>query len=442
MSSLFFGNRHGIIGMSGTRLRTITLFAFLALFLLIAPRSAMVVLTALGLIALFAQKFRVPAPENWLSTDRLSLVLLVFSAYLLINASWSLDPRTAFMKAIYFFIVVTILHVFLHWIAKAERDALQIALLGVLIGVSVGSLYLLIELVTEQSIRRWVYTTFPLLRPSGSKHLKMLNDVVVQIAPYQLNRNIANLMLFYWPLAILLSLRFSGLRLALAIAGSAALWAFIAFNSYHETSSIALTASLVIFLICRAWPMIGQRLMMGLWCASVCLVIPAALLAHKADLHQWDWLPITARARIILWDVTAERIFQTPILGVGIRSTRVLLAQDPNKTIVLDGQVYPRSTGRHAHNIFLQTWYELGAVGAAFLLMIGVFVLGSLSRLSEALRPFAYAAFTLMSVLAAFSWGMWQTWYVSSLAACMIFLAMALAYAGRILGANAEANQS
>lgn len=442
MSSRSFGNWHEIVGMSVLYLRTVIVFALLAMFLLITPRLAMGVLIGLGVVALYAQYFRVPAPEKWLSTDRLSWVLLVFSAYLLVNASWSLDPHIAYLKAAYFFFVIAVLHLSFHWIATEERDVLRIALLGVLIGVSVAILHLLVELVTEQSIKRWVYTTFSTLRPFESKHLTMQNGVVVHIGPYDLNRNIANLMLLYWPLAILLSLRFSGMRLALAIAGLAALWALIALSSYHETSSIALASSLVIFLICRAWPLIGQRVLIAFWCASVLLVVPAADLAHKAKLYQADWLPKTARARIILWDATAQRIFQTPILGVGIRSTRVLLAQDPNKNTVLDGQNYPRSTGRHAHNVYLQTWYELGAVGAVFLLIIGLLILRSFSRISEALRPFACAAFTLISVLAAFSWGIWQTWYVSSLAASIIFLAIALAYAGRILSKNSEANRS
>jgi len=442
MSSRAFGNWNEIVGMSVLRLRTVVVFAILVMFLLITPRGAMGVLIGLGVVALYAQYFRVPAPENWLSTGRLSWVLLAFSAYLLVNASWSLDPHIAYMKAVYFFIVVAVLHLSFHWIATEERDVLRFALQGVLIGVSVAIIYLLIELVTEQAIKRWVYTTFSAIRPSESKHLTMQNGVIVHIGPYDLNRNIANLMLLYWPLAILLSLRFSGMRLALAIAGSAALWALIAFSSYHETSFIALVASFAIFLICRAWPLIGQRVLIAFWCASVVLVVPAAMLAHQAKLYQADWLPITARARIVLWDVTAERVLETPILGIGIRSTQGLHAQDLNKTTAPDGQIYPRSTGRHAHNIYLQTWYELGAVGAVFLLMIGLLILRSLSRISEVLRPFACAAFTLMSVLAAFSWGMWQTWYVSSLAASMIFLAMALAYAGRILSENSEANRS
>lgn len=433
MSSLSHDRNRRLGWVSRSGVRIAFLFAVLVFLLPILPRMAMGVLIVLGIVALSAQKFRVSVPENWLSSDSLSLVLLAFSAYLLINASWSLDLRAAYMKAIYFVIVLVILHVAMRWIAEADRDVLQIAVAGVAIGAAVASSYLLIEIVTEQGLKRWAYTMFPAIRPSGDKHVDVLNGVVTSVGAYHINRNIANLMLLFWPLALLLLARLSALKLALAISALAGLWALISLSSYHETSAIAFLVSLLVFLVFRISQAMGRWCVMAAWCASVVLVVPAAILAHQAGLHHAEWLPSTARARIILWDVTAREVIKAPILGVGIRSTRVLDAQNPNRNIWHDGEAYPRRTGRHAHNIYLQTWYELGAVGAAFLLIIGLLVLRKLSRLAAPLQPFAFSASALIFVLAAFSWGMWQSWYVSSLATGMILLAMALAYAGKSL---------
>jgi hypothetical protein len=47
-----------------------------------------------------------------------------------------------------------------------------------------------------------------------------------------------------------------------------------------------------------------------------------------------------------------------------------------------EGFVY---TGRHAHDLFLQTWYELGVVGA---LLMAIAVALSISRLPFEAQPF------------------------------------------------------
>ena len=71
-----------------------------------------------------------------------------------------------------------------------------------------------------------------------------------------------------------------------------------------------------------------------------------------------------------------------------------------------EGRVLVWKTGPHSHNEFLQTWYELGAVGVILLLAAGCAVIGYIGRLPPAnLRPFMLAQFAVFFVMAAFSWG-------------------------------------
>lgn len=301
---------------------------------------------------------------------------------------------------------------------------------GVAVGAALASVYLLTELATAQALKRLAYNVLPVIRPSSDKQIAVSNGMVTGVVSYALNRNIANLMLLFWPLVLLARERLSAGYFRLALTSLAALWALIALTSQHETSSIALLLSLAVFFCYRSWPTFGRWAVTCVLCASVILVIPAAAVAYQSGLYQADWLPTSGRARIILWDVTARKVLRTPFLGIGIRSTRVLDAQNPNRRTLPDGLVYPRRTGRHAHNVYLQTWYELGAVGAVFLLIVGLLVLRRLSRLSASLRPYAFSACTLICAIAAFSWGMWQSWFVSSIATGIIFLAMALRSAG------------
>ncbi len=47
-------------------------------------------------------------------------------------------------------------------------------------------------------------------------------------------------------------------------------------------------------------------------------MLPLDFAAYKADLHMARWLPDSARARIILWEYTAERTLEHPWLGIGV----------------------------------------------------------------------------------------------------------------------------
>jgi O-antigen ligase len=59
-----------------------------------------------------------------------------------------------------------------------------------------------------------------------------------------------------------------------------------------------------------------------------------------------------------------------PWLGIGVGSTPALeaargVAEQPK------GFVMSRTTGSHSHDLFLQTWYELGAVGVVLVAVAG-----------------------------------------------------------------------
>jgi O-antigen ligase len=74
---------------------------------------------------------------------------------------------------------------------------------------------------------------------------------------------------------------------------------------------------------------------------------------------------------------------------------------------------FETSIASHAHNSFLQTWFELGAVGALLLMMAGLGLLWQIRRLDPDLQPFAYAIFATAGPYLVASYGMWQIWYVA-----------------------------
>jgi O-antigen ligase len=61
--------------------------------------------------------------------------------------------------------------------------------------------------------------------------------------------------------------------------------------------------------------------------------------------------------------------------------------------------------------VYLQTWYELGLVGATLLLIAGVLCLRAISALPNAAYPFALATFAVCAAELATSWEIWQRWF-------------------------------
>ena len=164
-----------------------------------------------------------------------------------------------------------------------------------------------------------------------------------------------------------------------------------------------------------------------IWCAAFVLVIPASFVAYQSELHLANWLPNSARHRIILWQSTAEQTLAHPFLGIGVKSTPVLTKQQKAAAPAdqSDGFVAPRGTGHHAHNIFLHALYELGALGAVLFAIAGAAVVMLILYLPAAAQPFAAGTFAAFALVGAFAWGMWQTWFMCAVGLLPLYLRVA-----------------
>jgi O-antigen ligase len=147
--------------------------------------------------------------------------------------------------------------------------------------------------------------------------------------------------------------------------------------------------------------------------------VPLALAGHALGLHEAVWIQKTGKARIALWSVTAREAMKSPILGIGAASTKMIddrMKQESDVGPIGAGKATPESfenrTGRHAHNVYLQTWFELGLVGALMLLAMGLILVARLARLPAETAPYAAALLASGMVMAGLSWGFWQPWFV------------------------------
>jgi O-antigen ligase len=138
-----------------------------------------------------------------------------------------------------------------------------------------------------------------------------------------------------------------------------------------------------------------------------------------------SWLPSSARARVIIWQYTAERALEHPWIGIGVNSTPAVKAMMKGPEDRPEGFVFKRTTGQHAHDIFLQSWYEIGAIGVLLAAIAGALVALRIGLLPVFAQPYGAACFAVVLAIGAFAWSMWQTWFMSAIGLAPILLRMA-----------------
>ncbi|HEX9881534.1 MAG TPA: O-antigen ligase family protein [Hyphomicrobium sp.] len=344
-----------------------------------------------------------------------SLHLAAFLAYAFVSASWALEPATTISMTSLAILVAAGTLVLMQLVAEETRPNLLHMGEGIWIGLLVGLCYLFIELVSGQSIKLWVYNMLS-LHPSSLPHIEYYRwsgDKLTYISPEDLTRNMAPVALFLWPV-VMAAMGTLRRRSGLVVSGLTVLLAgVVILLAEHDTSKLAFVAGLSVFASAYVAARPTGRMVAVGWVIACLAVLPSALIVHRLDLHNAPWLPGSARHRIIIWNHTAEQVLNAPWLGVGARSTYLLGPRLEHEPITRPDEAFTRTLSAHSHSIYLQTWFELGLVGATLLTVLGLAILQAIRSLAGSLQPYAYATFVSAAVMAASSYGMWQIWFVS-----------------------------
>jgi O-antigen ligase len=350
--------------------------------------------------------------------------MVAIAVYLLVGAIWAAEPSAAIEN--FGLLLAAMLLVFAASRAIAALDAPRVsqAARAFAIGAFIGGLFVLFELLTDGAITRLFAYSLSWTRPEGIKQVDIVDGEVVKLNPAVFRQSVCLLTFHLWPALLAVSAIADRKRRTLWIGLLAAAIAAPVLFSDRMSSQLALVSSVGVFGLAYISRRAVVRLLAVLWCLGFVLILPAAFLAYKAELHLAPWIPESARARMIIWEFTAERTLERPLLGIGAGSTPALRirrdqAEQP------EGFVYPRTTGAHAHNIFLQTWYELGLLGVVLVAVAGVFLALRILLLPPGAQPFAAGAFTAVLVTLATSWSMWQVWLVCGIGLMLIYLLVA-----------------
>ncbi len=425
-------------GITDPSLGNLTVLCAAAMVLfLVAPRTSPGVLGLLALTLGLAGGFAGGLAAGLTAgvTGLVPRLLLLLALWGLISTAWAAERGEAvnksFLLAALVFVATWATNVV--WRVRPDVSG-QLGKVAV-IAFSAGLAYLLVEEISDHRIKRAVFTVLPFALP-GIKHFAEAPEGVI-VAGYISNRNMAAMVLALWPMLLIAWLGLGRQHRVIYIALLALVAAAMLSMSKHETSLIALVLSTTVLALCLVRPRIGLAAVAVGWILATMLVVPmASWAAHGARLHEAAWLPNSARHRIVLWAYTAEQVAQRPVHGVGAASTKRIDQMRGPKVDNFPGTKYQWRSGPHAHNVYLQTWYEIGVIGAALLCAAGLALVFSLARLPAAAMPIGAATFTAAATIAAFSWGMWQAWFLAIFAVAAVLMGLAARIAG---SAEAEA---
>jgi O-Antigen ligase len=348
--------------------------------------------------------------------------LYFLALYLFLNAIWAANQLFALGSAALFTAVILIVCASSRAVPQIPPILLRRAAFAFAAGTFLGTIYLLLELVTHMSIMRWALNSIDLLQ-RNAKHMQIVQGQVTKIKPSVLDRNVAIITFNLWSALLVLTKIETRHRLILAVMFFT-LTAAAIFTSEHDSSQVALLLSPLIFFSALFWPRLTVQGLATTWCLAFVLVLPAVLAAYKAELHTASWLPTSARHRVIIWEYTAERVPDHLWGGIGAASTPTL---KPKRDIQEkpSGFRFARSTGEHAHDLFLQAWYELGVAGVFLIAFAGAAVALAIYSLPIQAVAFVAATFFVCVAIEAFAWSIWQTWLMCAVGLLAIYVRVA-----------------
>lgn len=227
------------------------------------------------------------------------------------------------------------------------------------------------------------------------------------------SRGVAVLVLLLWPAVFVVAPPFAQVLFL------AAAFAVVATGKYAVALALVLAAAA--FLAVRKAPVLTLRLGRILAVALVLSVpligwvLPSAEQAGQAGLLN------SALHRVVIWQFTANRIADHPWRGWGMDASRSLPGADDETVVALvnshggsELRHYP-NLPLHPHNGALQIWLELGLPGALLLAVLLWWIGGRLLQTPPPRRGVCAAAVVAAFVIGGLSYGVWQSWWQSSL---------------------------
>ncbi len=285
---------------------------------------------------------------------------------------------------------------------RRSRDALPVMLPHLFIAINVFACGLII--FDGLSAYGLTYLLDPLRE--GEDNIRKLADAEMNIG-----HSVTVLLLFLGPVMALMMQRIKhGWAMALLYV-VLLLWAArLSGLAVGVLSALVVLAALILSVVV---PRFAFKLSVGV---AICAVLFAPLIGIlSASLPQaWvERLPLSWEHRVVMWDYTASKIWEMPLLGHGFDAVRSF---DATMTLgVVDNW---RIVSLHPHNAGLHIWVETGLIGVG-LSCVALYLIGArLLPLVERSTAFAMGVtglITAASIISSVTYGVWQDWWWASI---------------------------
>ncbi len=401
--------------------------AVVTLLCMVVPRVGPLVVAALAIAVGGAFLVREFLRNDWRKVLRTVLLRpeMAFPIWTLVACLWAVAPSAALAKAIFLLVLVAHVIVLARHTQDLDENLVADVSRGLLLGFVLGALYLFVEITLRDSIGRWVLTHFPFLDRGLAKHGKMSGGVVTSVSGAHMTRVSAVFCLLWCPavLAAVLYTKGAVKWLVIAVTAAVTLTVLAHQHSHSQTAELALFVGIVLLAVATLAPTVGRWIAGAAFTGVLFFIVPLSLAMFAAKLHENPDLFKSARARVVIWNYTAERVLENPVLGIGTNSTRYLdegrsqEAKAQQKNLVVAAQ-----TRAHPHNVYLQVWYELGIIGVLAFAVLGLSLLRRIEQLPKRTLAFAIGHFGVCSVVIASTYGLWQNWFQSSIVLSILLL--------------------
>lgn len=321
------------------------------------------------------------------------LVLLLWAA---VSASWGQNPGQGLRSALALAAIIVIGELLGRLLERLNTVDAELIAGWFCIGLAIGSIWLLCEIVSDFAFQRALFNHFPFMRPTVNNMLVIDNGRVVGVNSSHANWSVAGVNIVLWP-ALLIMTNIAGAGFGHLVTFTLyALVCTVTWNSEHQTSMLGIATATVTFALALVSPTIVDRLARAGFAAIVLGIVPLAYLMYSVfQWHQASWMHPSMLGRIEIWGGISARVLDAPLFGAGSVSQGLM--------------------GYHPHNFYMQIWHELGAVGAGLTLWAGVTGIRAISQMELRVRPYAYAMAATAVIETLATWNLWHAWVTGAL---------------------------
>lgn len=358
--------------------------------------------------------------QNLLRPNSTFLAAAAFATFAIMSAIWAKNPYSASVSGLSLLLILAVGHL-LSAIFHQQSPVVKTLVGGwFAIGFVIGGIILLFQIMYGYQPFTWLLTKLPWLGLSHGSMIEHRGEKWVLRTIALANWSVAGLSMLLGPMLLIITTQLKGWVRACFGFSVLALVSWITFKSDHQTSYVAIIAGTTVYLCTNFFSKISFRGVQITCVFALLAIAPGSYIAyHEFDFQRSSLFQDSLKQRFEIWANAAARVADAPILGVGANNT--VVSDTVSRQTAANKKT---SVHFHPHNMFLQTWLELGGFGATIMLAGILTLFRDIKKLDERVHDLALATVTVVFVQASATWNIWSAWFL--VANVLIYLLFSL----------------